>query len=141
MSHSLSSETSILQALINHSVSNANLWGLKSVVAVHEIYVDCENTWTIDEIKNQSRISWLKQIHEDNPSSRIITFSYDATRTGAGIYTIGRIRDKALQLLDDLVDVRRGPDVIFVFFPLILDLSVGVGQRADIFCCSIQVVH
>lgn len=89
---------------------------MKSVVAVHGIYGDRENTWTTDETNDQPSKNWLKQIYEDNPSSRIMTFGYDASHTGAGVYTMGRIRDKALQLLDDLVERRRGPNSIPVLY-------------------------
>lgn len=103
---------------------------MKSVVAVHGIYGDRENTWMSDESGDRPRESWLRQIHEDNPSSRIMTFGYDAIHTEGGLYTMGRIRDKALQLLDALVKLRRGKDLSSVCNLLIIDPSV-VEQRSN----------
>jgi hypothetical protein len=82
---------------------------LDSVVAVHGIFGDRENTWTTEETDGQSGINWLKErIYDDYSSSRVLTYGYDASHTGAGVYTMGGIREKALQLLDDLVELRKG---------------------------------
>ena len=80
---------------------------MNSIVAVHGIYGDRENTWMSDGTDGQPKESWLKQIHEDNPSSRIMSFGYDASHTDGRLYTMSRIREKALQLLDELVKLRR----------------------------------
>lgn len=85
---------------------------MKSVVAVHGIYGDRMNTWMTNETNDQPGTNWLEQVHEDNPSSRIMTFGYDASHSEGGLYTMGRIRDKALQLLDDLVELRRGKNIV-----------------------------
>lgn len=79
----------------------------KSIVAVHGIYGDSESTWMSEEADDEPGKSWLIQLHEDNPGSRIMTFGYDASHTEGRLYTMGRIRDKALQLLDELVRLRR----------------------------------
>ena len=98
---------------------------MKSVVAIHGIYGDRKDTWMTDKMTNQLRTSWLHQIHEDNPNSRIMTFGYDASHTEAGLYTMGRIRDQALQLLNDLVKLRRGRNLVSVYLQLIVDPRLG----------------
>jgi hypothetical protein len=82
---------------------------LGSVVAVHGIHGDRENTWTAEGANDESSCNWLKdRIYNDYPRSRILTFGYDASSAGGGIYAMKRIREKALQLLDDLVELREG---------------------------------
>jgi hypothetical protein len=82
---------------------------LDSVVAVHGICGDRENTWTTNGTNDELGCNWLKdRIYNDYPRSRILTFGYDVSNTGKGIYTMTRIREKALQLLDDLVELRKG---------------------------------
>jgi hypothetical protein len=44
-----------------------------------------------------------------------MTFGYDTSNTVAGIYTMGSIREKALQLLDDLVKLREDPNSVRTF--------------------------
>ena len=100
----------------------------KSVVAVHGIYGDSRTTWMTDEMENHPRTSWLKQIHKDNPSSRVMTFGYDATHTETGLYTMSRIRDRALQLLDDLIKLRGGKNLDPVCTIVIIDPNVRVKQ-------------
>ena len=85
-----------------------------------------------DGTDDQQRTSWLDQIHKDNPSSRIMTFGYDASHTETGLYTMGRIRDRALQLLDDLTKLRGGKNLVPVCTLLIIDPSVRVKQRANL---------
>ncbi len=114
---------------------------MKSVVAVHGIYGDHKNTWMTEETNDQPRTSWLQQVHKDNPSSRIMTFGYDASHNEAGLYTMGRIRDKALQLLDDLVELRRGMNLVHVCMLLIVDPRVEVEQRANVSYRRIRVVR
>jgi hypothetical protein len=81
---------------------------LGSVVAVHGLYGDREDTWTTDGTDDVPGSNWLKdQIYESYPSSRILTFGYNASDTRAGISTMAGIRKKALQLLDDLVELRK----------------------------------
>lgn len=79
-----------------------------------------------DATEDQPRTTWLKQIHEDNPDSRIMTFGYDASHTETGLYTMGRIRNRALQLLDDLVKLWSGKNLVPVCILLIIDPSVRV---------------
>ena len=93
-----------------------------------------------DESGDRPRESWLKQIHEDNPSSRIMTFNYDAIHTEGGLYTMGRIRHKALQLLDELVKLRRGKDLSSVCVFLIIAPSV-VEKRFNMSHCRTRVVR
>lgn len=50
-------------------------------------------------------------------------------------------RDTARQLLDELVELRRGPDRVTVHILLILEPSIGVRQRADRSCHGVPVVH
>ena len=114
---------------------------VKSVVAVHGIYGDREDTWMTEETDNQPKTSWLKQIHEDYPSSRIMTFGYDASHPETGLYTMGRIRDRALQLLDDLIKLRRGKNLVPVCILLIIDPSVRGKQRANLSYRRIPVVR
>jgi len=82
---------------------------LDSVVAVHGIHGDRENTWKTEETNDEPGCNWLKdRIYNDYPKSRILTFGYDASNAGVGIYAMKRIREKALQLLNDLVELREG---------------------------------
>lgn len=75
--------------------------GLNSVVAVHGLYGDRENTWTTDGKNNAPGSSWLKdKIHEHYPASRVLSVGYGANDTMAGI------REMALRLLDGLVEQR-----------------------------------
>lgn len=79
---------------------------MDSVVAVHGIYGDRENTWMTEGTHDEPGCNWLKdRIYNVYPRSRILTFGYDAE---AGIYAMTRIREKAFQLLDDLVELREG---------------------------------
>ena len=121
---------------------------MESVVAVHGIYGDSRNSWMTDEMDNHPRASWLEQIHRDNPSSRVMTFGYDATHTGTGLYTMSRIRDRALQLLDDLIKLRGGKNRDPVCTLLTIDPNVRVKQRANLsyrripvarYCSSVMI--
>lgn len=81
--------------------------GLNSVVAVHGLYGDRENTWTTDGRNNAPGSNWLKdKIHEDYPTSRVLSVGYGANDTSAGTLTMAGIRQRALQLLDGLVELR-----------------------------------
>ena len=81
---------------------------MDSIVAVHGLYGDHKDMWTIDETDNAPSRNWLKDhIYERYPGSRILTFGYDASNTRARISTIAGIKEKALQLLDDLVKFRK----------------------------------
>ncbi|KAF6226268.1 hypothetical protein HO133_009134 [Letharia lupina] len=82
------------------------------VVAVHGIHGDRESTWMLEESNQQPGSQWLHQIYEDNPSSRVMTFGYDSSRFETGLCKMGRFKDAALQLLDDLVELRRGLDLV-----------------------------
>ena len=93
-----------------------------------------------DGTDGQPKKSWLKQIHEDNPSSRILSFGYDKRHTDGRLYTMGRIRGKALQLLDELVKLRRVKGLSSVCKFLTIDLSV-VEKRANVSFYSIRVVR
>ena len=86
------------------------------------------NAWTTEEASHQPGSNWLEQIHKDNPSSRIITFGYDPRHFASGVPTMERFRDTALQMLDGLVELRRGSDPTAVSVLLIPDPSVGTGQ-------------
>ena len=68
-----------------------------------------------EKTSRQPETSWLQQIHEDNPSSRVMTFGYESCKLGAAICTIECFRAAALLLLDDLVELRRGPDLVAVY--------------------------
>jgi hypothetical protein len=86
---------------------------LDSVVAVHGLHGGREDTWRTDGTDNAPGSNWLKdQIYESYPASRILTFGYDASNTRAGISTMAGIREKALQLLDDLVELRKASDPV-----------------------------
>ena len=65
-----------------------------------------------------------------------MTFGYDANRIGAGLYTIRSIGDKALHLSDDLVDHRRGRNVVLVFIHLILDRVLEAGNELICLLCD-----
>ena len=54
---------------------------------------------------------------------------------------IGCLRDTARQLLDELVELRRGPDRVTVHILLILEPRIGVRQRADRSCYRVPGVH
>ena len=105
---------------------------MDSVVAVHGIHGDRESTWMLEESNQQPGSQWLHQIYEDNPSSRVMTFGYDSSRFGTGLCKMGRFKDAALQLLDDLVELRRGPDLVAVYILWNLVMSIGMGQPANI---------
>ena len=69
---------------------------------------------TIDVSSN----NWLEdQIHQRNPTSRIMAFGYDATLGKAGIATMAGIRAKALQLLNELVKIRETSDHVRTMTP------------------------
>ena len=70
------------------------------------------------------------RVHKDNPRSRIMTSGYDSSLFGAVVYMIRCFRDTARQLLDELVELRRGPDRVTVHILLIMEPSIGVRQRA-----------
>ena len=121
---------------------------MESVVAVHGIYTDSRNTWMTDEMDNHPRTCWLMQIHKDNPGSRVMTFGYDATHSGTGLYTMSRIRDRVLQLLDDLIKLRGGKKLNPVSTLLAINSNVGVKQRANLsyrrmpvarYCSSVMI--
>lgn len=124
----LLSKAHTLPDLLIHCIPDAKIQGSHSVVAVHGIHGNRGNAWGTDEANHQPGSNWLEQIHKDRPSSRIVTFGYDSRHFASGVYTTERFRDTALQLLDDLVELRRGSDLSAVRVPLILGLSVGVGQ-------------
>jgi hypothetical protein len=87
---------------------------LHSVVAVHGLYGHREQTWT-DE---GTEANWLKdQIYEHFPESRILTWGYDSSDDiRGGITTILGIRQKALQLLEALVEHRKTADPVCALF-------------------------
>ncbi|RDL42485.1 uncharacterized protein BP5553_02464 [Venustampulla echinocandica] len=80
------------------------------VVAVHGLSGNRDSTWMEDGEEGNQGKNWLiDTLHSyyEYPKSRILTFGYDTSHAVAGIYTIGGIRKKALQLLDDLVELRK----------------------------------
>ena len=78
----------------------------------------------IEESSQQPETCWLQQIHEDNPTSRVMTFGYESCQLGAAICTMECFKAAALHLLDDLVELRRGPDLVAVCILWSLDLSI-----------------
>lgn len=81
--------------------------GLNSVVAVHGLYGDRENTWTTDGRNNGPGSNWLKdKIHKDYPTSRVLSVGYGANDISVGMSTMADIRKMALRLLDGLVQQR-----------------------------------
>ena len=88
--------------------------GLNSVVAVHGLYGDRETTWTYEEEreegeiedKSEMRWNWLKDGSLTEPEPRTLTFGYDASLTNNGIVRAEGIKEKALKLLDELVEHR-----------------------------------
>lgn len=83
------------------------------MIAVHGLHGDREGTWTTNRIGDEPGRNWLKDpLHKHYPGSRILAFGYDASATRAGILTMGGIREKALQLLDDLIQLRQASDPV-----------------------------
>ncbi|KAF8855271.1 hypothetical protein BDZ45DRAFT_507816 [Acephala macrosclerotiorum] len=75
------------------------------LVAVHGLYGDPRETWTADGESN----TWLeKNVHETYPNSRVMTFGYSNEVSRKGIATRISIREKALQLLEELLELRKG---------------------------------
>ena len=83
------------------------------MIAVHGLHGDREDTWTTNRIGDDQGRNWLKDLLQKHyPGSRILAFGYDASATRAGILTMGGIREKALQLLDDLIQLRQASDPV-----------------------------
>jgi hypothetical protein len=57
-----------------------------------------------------------EHISQFYPKCRILTFGYDASITRAGISTIAGIKEKALQLLDDLIEMREASQSVRAMF-------------------------
>ena len=106
---------------------DANCLKMDSIVAVQGIHRDRLNAQMTDETDHLLSSDWLHDMHSENPSSRIIAFDYDSSHIEAGINTIGRFKDKALQLLDGLVKLRGKTDLVAVCILSILYSIVGVG--------------
>lgn len=83
-----------------------HLGGCNSVVAVHGVNGDRENTWTIDARPRDKKYNWLEQIHDRSPGSRIMTFGYQASTSGDDIIDMSHITALASQMLRDLVKHR-----------------------------------
>ncbi|KAH0557197.1 hypothetical protein GP486_005013 [Trichoglossum hirsutum] len=85
---------------------------LFDVVAVHGLDGDREDNWTTDSKGDEPGGNWLKdRIFERYPGSRILTFGYDLNKTKSRNSAMAGIMEKALHLLDDLVEFRRAdPD-------------------------------
>ena len=61
-----------------------------------------------------------------------MTFGYDAAHTETGLYTMSRIRDRALQLLDDLIKLRGEKNLDPACTLLTKDPNARVKQRANL---------
>ena len=84
-----------------------------SVVAVHGLHGNREDTWTTDGKDDTPGSNWLKdRIFERHPGSRILAFGYDLSKTRQRISAMAGIMEKALHLLDDLVELRRVSDPV-----------------------------
>ncbi|PVH77725.1 hypothetical protein DL98DRAFT_423188, partial [Cadophora sp. DSE1049] len=82
------------------------------VVAVHGYHGDRHTSW------GGPYSNWLEDsLHVRYPSSRILTFGYDAHGI-KGTSTRAGIKEKAVQLLDELVKLRE-PEKPDLFRPLI----------------------
>ena len=120
---------------------DANCLKTDSIVAVQGIHRDRLNAQITAKTDRRPWGDWLHWMHLENPSSRIIAFDYDSSHIEAGINTIGRFKNKALQLLDGLVKLRGKTDLVAVCILSILYPIVGVRQRADVAFSSIRVVQ
>ena len=97
-----------------------------SIVNVHDIQGDRQSTWMTDEIDRWQRgHNWLRWLHADNPSSRIITFDYDSSPIRAGFNIVERFRETALQLLDGLITLRKEPESVAVCVMSMLRSCIG----------------
>ncbi|KUJ16881.1 uncharacterized protein LY89DRAFT_67055 [Mollisia scopiformis] len=74
------------------------------LVAVHGLFEDSQETWTpADETK-----TWLEaNLYETYTNARIMTFGYETDESKDGISTRGSIRKKALQMLEELLELRK----------------------------------
>jgi hypothetical protein len=66
------------------------------------------DTWTSDTTNDVPGSNWLgDQLFYRQYRSRILAYGYDASNTRSGIFTRAGIREKALRLLDELVELRK----------------------------------
>lgn len=72
-------------------------------MAVHGLHGDRDSTWTTDDTPGGN---WLKDhMDEWNSGSRILSFGYDGS--SPSVLTMAGIREEAVRLLDDLVELRK----------------------------------
>ncbi|KAI9793748.1 MAG: hypothetical protein M1833_000694 [Piccolia ochrophora] len=85
------------------------------IVAVHGLYGDRLDTWKYEEKEKgeedkppSSSWNWLEEgFSAEGPSPRVLTFGYDASLSSNGIATAAGVEEKALHLLDALVECRK----------------------------------
>lgn len=81
---------------------------LNRVVSVHGLYGHRIGTWTTDAIGEEPGTSWMKeQIYREQPDSQVWTYGYDASINKSGIATRMAIQEKAYDLLDKLLEMRK----------------------------------
>ncbi|KAE9371781.1 ankyrin [Stipitochalara longipes BDJ] len=78
------------------------------VVAVHGLYGHRVGTWTTDAIGEEPGTSWMtEQIYKQHKNAQVWTYGYNASINRTGISTRTGIRQKALDLLETLVEMRK----------------------------------